>query len=82
MINLLFYLLTLRICIKLLLVRDEYLLDKKIPTDNNISGYLSIELHFYDEIFSMILLIAIIFLKAMVNVEYYNINQDERKYKN
>ena len=31
---------------------------------------------------SFVLLTIMIFLKALVNVEYFNINKDERKYKN
>jgi magnesium-transporting ATPase (P-type) len=40
------------------------------------------ELRIGEELISYMLVMGIIFLKALVNVEYFEMDQDERKYKN
>lgn len=75
MMNLLFYLLTLRVCIKLLLLRD-------IAMGLDPLHGQPFHLDLQDELFSYGLLLVIMFLKAMVSVEYFHLDKDERKYKN
>ena len=69
MVNLLFYILTLRVCLQLLLYRDIL---RGFDPLRGTPFTLSIE----DELISYVLLMIIIILKALVNVEYFNIDQD------
>lgn len=76
MINFLFYLLTLRVCVQVLLWRDE------IRGISPLGVGTVFHLNIWEEVVSYILLICMILLKAYVSVEYFKMDQDERKYKN
>jgi magnesium-transporting ATPase (P-type) len=75
-VNFLLYLLTLSICVKLILLRDE--LRGVYP----LGVGLKFQFRIVEELTSFILVIVMILVAAMVNVRYFEMDQGYRKNKN
>lgn len=70
MINFLFYLLTLRICVQMLLLRDQF------RGVNPLGPYTVFHIDIWEELVSYLLLVCMIVLKAYVSVEYFKMDMD------